>query len=230
MCHGKRRCTLNASSSTFGNPCSPQSHLYLRVVYTCGNECFVSMIHWLSFVDYKWNVWWRNMWNGPLVSRRILKDHYQGELEEDEVPDHQNSFDNEDLMSENSFESEDYAEPVSSATPIPPRHVAAQDDASNYDNANNYRTTDRPFGDQQAKRGGFIGKFFCFCFLETRICNWFISFSLGMTHCWLISLYIAHIVRGSRLYFYFSKPVSPFWLAVINKKSLSVCCGGPGVI
>lgn len=65
----------------------------------------------------------------PAVSRRILKDHYQGELEEDEVPDHQNSFDNEDLMSENSFESEDYAEPVSSATPIPPRHVAAQDDA-----------------------------------------------------------------------------------------------------
>lgn len=86
-----------------------------------------------------------------------MKDHYQGELEEDEVPDHQTSFDNEDLMSENSFESEDYAEPVSSATSIPPRHVAAQDDASNYDHANNYRTTDRPFGDQQAKRGGFIG-------------------------------------------------------------------------
>ena len=37
MCHGKRRCTLSASASTFGNPCSPQSHLYLRVVYTCGN-------------------------------------------------------------------------------------------------------------------------------------------------------------------------------------------------
>jgi hypothetical protein len=99
----------------------------------------------------------------PIVSRRILKDHYQGELEEDEAPDHQNSFDNEDLMSENSFESEDYAEPVSSlSTPIPPRHVAAQDDASNYDN--NYRTTDRPFGDQQAKRGGFIGNFSVFFF------------------------------------------------------------------
>lgn len=99
----------------------------------------------------------------PIVSRRILKDHYQGELEEDEAPDHQNSFDNEDLMSENSFESEDYAEPVSSlSTPIPPRHVAAQDDASNYDN--NYRTTDRPFGDQQAKRGGFIGNLSVFFF------------------------------------------------------------------
>ena len=44
MCHGKRRCTLNASSSTFGNPCSPQSHLYLRVVYTCGNESSTEII------------------------------------------------------------------------------------------------------------------------------------------------------------------------------------------
>lgn len=100
-----------------------------------------------------------------VVSRRILKDHYQGELEEDEIPDHQTGFDNEDMMSENSFESEDYAEPVSSATtlppPPPPRHVVPQDDASNYDNNNNYRTTDRPFGDQQAnKRGGFFGNFY----------------------------------------------------------------------
>lgn len=44
MCHGKRRCTLNASSSTFGNPCSPQSHLYLRVVYTCGNSLMTLLI------------------------------------------------------------------------------------------------------------------------------------------------------------------------------------------
>ena len=114
----------------------------------------------------------------PIVSRRILKDHYQGELEEDEAPDHQNSFDNEDLMSENSFESEDYAEPVSSATPIPPRHVAAQDDASNYDN--NYRTTDRPFGDQQAKRGGFIGNFLLFFFLTYKDHFSFFISSLGM--------------------------------------------------
>lgn len=92
-----------------------------------------------------------------------MKDHYQGDLEEDELPDHQTSFDNEDMMSENSFESEDYAEPVSSATALPPRHIVAQDDASNYDPAN-YRTTDRPFGDQQAKRGGFIGTFSLFRF------------------------------------------------------------------
>ena len=92
------------------------------------------------------------------VSRRILKDHYQGELEEDEIPDHQTGFDNEEMMNENSFESEDYAEPVSSATTVPPRHAVAQDDASNSEHATNDRTTDRPFGDRQAKRGGFFGK------------------------------------------------------------------------
>lgn len=109
-------------------------------------------VHILSSINRLFN-------DFSVVSRKILKDHYQGELEDDEVSDHQTSFDNEDLMSENSFESEDYAEPVSSATAIPPRHVAAQDDASNYDQANNYRTSERPFGDQQAKRGGFIGNF-----------------------------------------------------------------------
>jgi len=105
VCHGKRRCSLVASSSTFGNPCSPHSHLYLRVVYTC-------------------------------VSRRILKDHYQGELEEDES---ENALDEE----ENSFESEDYAEAVAvatAATPVPvPRHVADSDFMTK-----NYRTTIRP--------------------------------------------------------------------------------------
>nr|XP_033341158.1 protein eva-1 homolog C-like isoform X4 [Megalopta genalis] len=35
LCHGKRRCTVVANSSTFGEPCSPDSKTYLRVVYTC---------------------------------------------------------------------------------------------------------------------------------------------------------------------------------------------------
>ncbi|XP_015430090.1 PREDICTED: protein eva-1 homolog C-like, partial [Dufourea novaeangliae] len=35
LCHGKRRCTVVANSSTFGEPCSPESRAYLRVVYTC---------------------------------------------------------------------------------------------------------------------------------------------------------------------------------------------------
>jgi hypothetical protein len=36
MCHGKRRCTLSADPATFGNPCRPESRMYLKVVYTCG--------------------------------------------------------------------------------------------------------------------------------------------------------------------------------------------------
>jgi len=36
MCHGKRRCTLSADPATFGNPCKPESRMYLKVVYTCG--------------------------------------------------------------------------------------------------------------------------------------------------------------------------------------------------
>ncbi|XP_076751355.1 uncharacterized protein LOC143423722 isoform X1 [Xylocopa sonorina] len=35
LCHGKRRCTVVANSSTFGEPCSPESRTYLKVVYTC---------------------------------------------------------------------------------------------------------------------------------------------------------------------------------------------------
>ena len=36
MCHGKRQCTLSADPATFGNPCKPESRMYLKVVYTCG--------------------------------------------------------------------------------------------------------------------------------------------------------------------------------------------------
>ncbi|KYM97119.1 Uncharacterized protein C21orf63 like protein [Cyphomyrmex costatus] len=37
LCHGKRRCTVVANSTTFGrpDPCSPDSKTYLKVVYTC---------------------------------------------------------------------------------------------------------------------------------------------------------------------------------------------------
>ncbi|XP_018906436.2 uncharacterized protein [Bemisia tabaci] len=35
ICHGKRRCTLAADAATFGNPCKPESRMYLKVVYTC---------------------------------------------------------------------------------------------------------------------------------------------------------------------------------------------------
>ncbi|CAD7093113.1 unnamed protein product [Hermetia illucens] len=35
ICHGRRRCNLSADTTTFGSPCSPQSRIYLKVVYTC---------------------------------------------------------------------------------------------------------------------------------------------------------------------------------------------------
>ncbi|XP_033611197.1 protein eva-1 homolog C [Cryptotermes secundus] len=38
ICHGKRRCTLSADPATFGNPCKPESRMYLKVVYTCGEN------------------------------------------------------------------------------------------------------------------------------------------------------------------------------------------------
>ncbi|XP_065166538.1 uncharacterized protein [Atheta coriaria] len=35
LCHGKRQCEFGADASTFGNPCRPQTKMYLRIVYTC---------------------------------------------------------------------------------------------------------------------------------------------------------------------------------------------------
>ncbi|XP_076177778.1 uncharacterized protein LOC143152023 isoform X2 [Ptiloglossa arizonensis] len=35
LCHGKRRCSVVANSSTFGEPCSLDTRTYLRVAYTC---------------------------------------------------------------------------------------------------------------------------------------------------------------------------------------------------
>ena len=78
------------------------------------------------------------------VSRRILKDQYQGDLEEDEA---ENFLDEE----ETSFESEDYAEAVAVATvatPVP-RHVAESEFMPT-----NYRTTNRP---ETKRDGGFFG-------------------------------------------------------------------------
>lgn len=42
LCHGRRRCTISADTQTFGNPCRPDSRMYLKTVYTCGKlfSCF----------------------------------------------------------------------------------------------------------------------------------------------------------------------------------------------
>ncbi|XP_030369715.1 uncharacterized protein LOC115620566 [Scaptodrosophila lebanonensis] len=35
ICHGRRRCSVTADSSTFGRPCKADVRMYLKVVYTC---------------------------------------------------------------------------------------------------------------------------------------------------------------------------------------------------
>ncbi|XP_058793798.1 uncharacterized protein LOC131665736 isoform X2 [Phymastichus coffea] len=35
LCHGRRHCSIAANSTTFGDPCRPESRTYLKVVYTC---------------------------------------------------------------------------------------------------------------------------------------------------------------------------------------------------
>lgn len=38
ICHGKRSCIISADTATFGNPCRPESRMYLKIVYTCGKS------------------------------------------------------------------------------------------------------------------------------------------------------------------------------------------------
>lgn len=45
ICHGQRKCSLTADSATFGKPCKPETRMYLKVVYTCGELRLVSSIH-----------------------------------------------------------------------------------------------------------------------------------------------------------------------------------------
>lgn len=42
LCHGRRRCTISADRANFGNPCRPESRVYLKVVYTC-SEYFLRL-------------------------------------------------------------------------------------------------------------------------------------------------------------------------------------------
>lgn len=43
LCHGKRRCTITADTTTFGNPCRADSRMYLKTVYTCGKYIYIAM-------------------------------------------------------------------------------------------------------------------------------------------------------------------------------------------
>lgn len=57
LCHGRRRCTISADRTNFGNPCRPESRVYLKVVYTCSKYTYPLDldIRPIQFVDS----WWR---------------------------------------------------------------------------------------------------------------------------------------------------------------------------
>lgn len=44
MCHGKRKCALGVDPATFGNPCKPESVMYLKVIHTCGRSSLISIV------------------------------------------------------------------------------------------------------------------------------------------------------------------------------------------
>ncbi|XP_070510341.1 protein eva-1 isoform X1 [Cardiocondyla obscurior] len=74
LCHGKRRCSVVANSTTFGrpDPCSPDSKTYLKVVYTC-------------------------------VPRSVLREQFEGEVEGDELAlmhEFEEGFDRADFRAE----------------------------------------------------------------------------------------------------------------------------------
>ncbi|XP_012215153.1 protein eva-1 homolog C isoform X3 [Linepithema humile] len=74
ICHGKRRCSVVANSTTFGreDPCRPDSRTYLKVVYTC-------------------------------VPRSVLRERYEGEVESDEtglIHEFEEGFDRADFRAE----------------------------------------------------------------------------------------------------------------------------------
>lgn len=45
LCHGRRRCTIAADRTNFGNPCRPESRVYLKVVYTCSKFVVLTQLH-----------------------------------------------------------------------------------------------------------------------------------------------------------------------------------------
>lgn len=59
ICHGKRRCTITADATTFGNPCRADSRMYLKTVYTCGKYAIKVFIR--SGIHFRWKT---VMWCG----------------------------------------------------------------------------------------------------------------------------------------------------------------------
>lgn len=111
LCHGRRRCTISADRANFGNPCRPESRVYLKVVYTCSKFFFLILNMFpfqknLSYFDFKLCL--NSVFSVP---RKVLKDQFDASVEPDEP--HQIDMDpnQDDLYDDDQFYRESEAIP-----------------------------------------------------------------------------------------------------------------------
>lgn len=103
ICHGQRKCSLTADSATFGKPCKPETRMYLKVVYTCGElqdeveKLYRLLIDSLSLVN--------------VVPKKVLKDRFDTPPEPDEPHQNDVDHDHDELYDDDQFYKEPEAIP-----------------------------------------------------------------------------------------------------------------------
>lgn len=113
-CHGKRRCTIPADIATFGNPCRPDSRVYLKVVYTCSKFKHLSHSRTSSRIQSAFNrcshIVSHVTTPTRTVPRKVLKDRFDYSTEPDEPVD-PDGLNKDDLYDEDQFYRESEAVP-----------------------------------------------------------------------------------------------------------------------
>ncbi|XP_069696017.1 uncharacterized protein [Periplaneta americana] len=126
LCHGKRRCKLSADPATFGNPCKPESRMYLKVVYTC-------------------------------VPRKVLKDRFEEQPEEDELAAGAPGDTGEDDDDFEGYDTDEFFRESAAFSPAP--NLDGNPHDKNLTKDFTQRTTPRPPPHAKAKGSGSdIGK------------------------------------------------------------------------
>lgn len=100
ICHGQRKCSLTADSATFGKPCKPETRMYLKVVYTCGES---PDIHQLSIFSFEPS--------HHAVPKKVLKDRFDTPPEPDEPHQNDVDHDHDELYDDDQFYKEPEAIP-----------------------------------------------------------------------------------------------------------------------
>lgn len=101
ICHGQRKCSLTADSATFGKPCKPETRMYLKVVYTCGEL----QLRDFSFFDVILSSFFRS------VPKKVLKDRFDTPPEPDEPHQNDVDHDHDELYDDDQFYKEPEAIP-----------------------------------------------------------------------------------------------------------------------